>query len=336
MSSTPQRPLTQIDLSAVPDPSNAVTGQHAQRALTPDPPRRALQKRPARPAPPPHERAAKQGKWLTTDDVSAGLKPLATVQAASDGVSVLKFTAIKEESPWDSFREDYKLNLGGFVSVASDRELPHDSFIIKRFDGPDLAKKFQMLQRVRHNNFHDMRQCFSYNGSYYAVFQHMPISLDHVAKSPPYLNEHELAAILGQVVKGLVYLASNSLKHGSLCCSNILLNMKGEIKIAGQECCQEMASSGSSSRDIRALGIITMELMQKYAKDDGAIGIDDLERWPSDCNAVGFLSMTTSATHVDELLQHPLLKSGWEKGDIKWIVGLAMVSTHRGFTYHER
>ena len=46
-----------------------------------------------------------------------------------------------------------------------------------------------------------------------------------------------------------------------------------------------------------------MELMQKYTKDDGAIGVDDLERWPSDCNAVGFLSMTTSATSVDELLQ---------------------------------
>ncbi|KFY95932.1 hypothetical protein V498_03010 [Pseudogymnoascus sp. VKM F-4517 (FW-2822)] len=334
MSSTPQRRLTQIDLSAVPDPS-IVTAQHAQRAPT-DPPRRALQKRPARPARPSDERAAKQGKWLTTDNVSAGLRPLATVQAASDGVSVLEFTTIKQGSPWDRFREDYKLKLGVFVSIASDRNFPHDSFIIKSFDGPDLAKKFQMLQRVRHNNFHDMRQCFSYDGSYYAVFQHMPISLDHVAKSPPYLNEHELAAILGQIVKGLVYLASNSLEHGSLCCSNILLNTKGEVKITGQECCQEIASSGSLSRDIRALGIITMELMQKYAKDDGAIGVDDLKRWPSDCNAVGFLSMTTSATHVDELLQHPLLKSGWEKEDIKWIVWLAMVSTHRGFVYQER
>ena len=65
-----------------------------------------------------------------------------------------------------------------------------------------------------------------------------------------------------------------------------------------------MASSDRSrSRDIRALGNITMELMQKYTKDDGAIGVDDLERWPSDCNAVGFLSMTTSATSVDELLK---------------------------------
>lgn len=83
---------------------------------------------------------------------------------------MLEFTTIKQGSPWDCFREDYKLNLGVFVSIASDRKLPYDSFIIKSFDGPDLAKKFQMLQRVRHNYFHDMRQCFSYDGSYYAVF----------------------------------------------------------------------------------------------------------------------------------------------------------------------
>jgi hypothetical protein len=46
-----------------------------------------------------------------------------------------------------------------------------------------------------------------------------------------------------------------------------------------------------------------MELMQKYAKDDGAIGIEDLERWPSTSDAIGFLSMTTSASSVNELLQ---------------------------------
>ena len=33
-----------------------------------------------------------------------------------------------------------------------------------------------------------------------------------------------------------------------------------------------------------------MELMQKCSKDDDAIGVEDLERWPSDSKAVGFLS----------------------------------------------
>jgi hypothetical protein len=46
-----------------------------------------------------------------------------------------------------------------------------------------------------------------------------------------------------------------------------------------------------------------MELMQKYVKDGGAIGVEDLDRWPSDSNAVAFLSMTTSAPSLDELLK---------------------------------
>ena len=54
-------------------------------------------------------------------------------------------------------------------------------------------------------------------------------------------------------------------------------------------------------RDVEALGRIMVELMQKYPKEDGAVGIEDLERWPSDCDAVEFLSLTTSTASVNEL-----------------------------------
>ena len=52
-----------------------------------------------------------------------------------------------------------------------------------------------------------------------------------------------------------------------------------------------------------SLGCIAIELMQKYVKDDGAIGVEDLDRWPFDSNAVGFLSMTIFAPLLDELLK---------------------------------
>lgn len=52
---------------------------------------------------------------------------------------------------------------------------------------------------------------------------------------------------------------------------------------------------------MKALATITMELMQKYVKDDGVIGVDDVERWPVDSDAVGFLSATTSAGSIEEL-----------------------------------
>lgn len=44
-----------------------------------------------------------------------------------------------------------------------------------------------------------------------------------------------------------------------------------------------------------------MELMQKYVKDDGAVGIDNLDRWRTRPAAVEFLSLTTSAGSFEEL-----------------------------------
>lgn len=44
-----------------------------------------------------------------------------------------------------------------------------------------------------------------------------------------------------------------------------------------------------------------MELMQKYVKDDGAIGIDNLDRWRNRSAAIEFLSATTSAGSFEEL-----------------------------------
>ena len=94
-----------------------------------------------------------------------------------------------------------------------------------------------------------------------------------------------------------------------------------------------------------------MEIMQKYAKDDGAFGIENLDRWPSASDAVGLLSTTTSATSVHELLKvsitspfesHDLTslasaaQTSLEKEDLKWIVGLAAVAANRGFNYQER
>lgn len=93
-----------------------------------------------------------------------------------------------------------------------------------------------------------------------------------------------------------------------------------------------------------------MELMQKYAKDDGAIGIENLNRWPANSTAVKFLSMTTSAESVEELqqvkahrylsywqlsfcLQHALFKRPWRKEDLELLEELASFSVRRAYRY---
>jgi len=54
---------------------------------------------------------------------------------------------------------------------------------------------------------------------------------------------------------------------------------------------------------MKALSSITMELMQKYITEDEAVGVHNLHRWPSDSDAVGFLSATISAASAAELLE---------------------------------
>ncbi|KFY69053.1 hypothetical protein V496_00564 [Pseudogymnoascus sp. VKM F-4515 (FW-2607)] len=76
---------------------------------------------------------------------------------------------------------------------------------------------------------------------------------------------------------------------------------------------------------------ITMKLMQKSAYENGAGGAHDLERWPADCKAVDFLAKIQVARSFDELLD-----LSWKKEDLKWMVALAAVSSHRGFRYHEK
>ncbi|KAH6698189.1 kinase-like domain-containing protein [Leptodontidium sp. MPI-SDFR-AT-0119] len=263
----------------------------------------------------------------------SGRKDLAIVQAVEQGVSVLD-SSVNYESPWNSLRNDYELDLGGFVIIASDRGNGRNSFIVKRFSGPDMASKLRMLQRIRHVNFLSVVQRFSFENSYYAVFDHVSVSLEHVVASPPYLRICELAAILFQILEAVAYLERQNLEHGSLNCSNVLLSPQGVIKITYQEDCRDVTSSQTRLADVKAIGYIAMELMQKYHKDDGAIGLEDFSRYPSDSDAVDFLAATTSATSAEELLRHRLLRNDVQKEQLKWLVGIA-TTARIGFRYDE-
>ena len=68
------------------------------------------------------------------------------------------------------------------------------------------------------------------------------------------------------------------------------------IHAAGEQ--EHVQTSPDVKKDIKSLGIITMELIQGYAKEDGNIGLDKPERWP---RGMDFLSATVTASRVDAL-----------------------------------
>lgn len=75
------------------------------------------------------------------------------------------------------------------------------------------------------------------------------------------------------------------------------------LSIGGLELCVEHKANQSQDLSIKAVATITMELMQKYGKGDGVMGVDDLDRWPIDSDAFGFLATTSSSGSIEVLRQ---------------------------------
>ncbi|CAG9951681.1 unnamed protein product [Clonostachys rosea f. rosea IK726] len=64
-----------------------------------------------------------------------------------------------------------------------------------------------------------------------------------------------------------------------------------------------LRTRSNSSWGVEALGSIMMTLMQGYVKDDGVVGVDNLDRWRTDSRAVEFLSATTYVNDMNQLLK---------------------------------
>jgi hypothetical protein len=156
--------------------------------------------------------AARQddAKWKARESVSSsdsdaidpktGLMRLRLVEAVNSGVRAHEYIMTKDESPWRSYERIYQLRLGvgDRVNVAERKSPPFDIVTVRSFSGPRIEDKLYMLQRIRHPNFVLAFDAFKFEQSLYIVFEHMPISLQHIAGNP-HINELRLASILGQV-----------------------------------------------------------------------------------------------------------------------------------------
>ncbi|KFY68719.1 hypothetical protein V496_00863 [Pseudogymnoascus sp. VKM F-4515 (FW-2607)] len=237
----------------------------------------------------------------------------------------------RRESPWEVYEKVLDLDLNGFVTVAQ-RKARRSGFVaVRAFPVAAAEKTLYMHGRVRHANIVEALDAFTTETSFFIVLEHMPFSLDQIVQCAKYPTEKQLAAILIQILDGLVFLEREGLEHGSLDCSNIVLSTEGDVKIANQQCCDKSLRN-QEPRDVRALGIITMELMQKYTQDNGAVGVENLDRWPSDSDAVTFLSETTSAASARELREHALLQHDNQKEVLTGLIFVAEVTARRYYS----
>ncbi|CDM38392.1 Protein kinase-like domain [Penicillium roqueforti FM164] len=208
---------------------------------------------------------------------------------------------VRQESPWDTYREVITYQIAGKVTIATRRTRPSRMVAIRTYPQETARRLIHRFGRLEHTNVLSLYECYMHDDLAFFLVDDLPLTLAHVVAVPSvYPSEAELGSIICQILDGARYLALSGLAHQYLACDDILLGIDGILKI---DCTPDQ----SEAAYVAALPFITMRLMQKYDKDKGIIGVNDLDRWPIDSAAVGFLSATETAGSIKSLRNQPLL-----------------------------
>ena len=80
------------------------------------------------------------------------------------------------------------------------RKIPPVKLVHVRAFSIHAAEETLYLHRqLQHRNIVTALEAFTTDSGLYIVFEHMPLSLERIVRSPAYPDERQLAAILGQV-----------------------------------------------------------------------------------------------------------------------------------------
>jgi hypothetical protein len=103
------------------------------------------------------------------------------------------------ESPWKKYEKVYDLELGGPVEVAVRKAPPVELVHVRTFSKLAAEKTLHMFRQIQDRNIVAALDAFTTDDGLYVVLEYMHVSLEQIVRSPPYPDERQLAAILGQV-----------------------------------------------------------------------------------------------------------------------------------------
>ncbi|KAL4801662.1 hypothetical protein BDV18DRAFT_71497 [Aspergillus unguis] len=239
-----------------------------------------------------------------------------------------------DESPWSTYRVSYECDLAGPEYVCVRRSGSRAVRAIHQYPSEVADKILQILRDTRHENVVSALGCFRTPQALYTLGIFYPLTLGHVVACKAFPDQQQLAAIMTQVLNGFSYLIDHDLQHNSLDCSAILMNMEGEIQIARLDHFSARPPGKVQPKELFSIASVMMELMQKYVKGGGAVGVDNIERWPTDSAAVDFLSATTSASSMEGLKKHRLLtETNWSRHDLVGLAYFALISARTFYSY---
>ncbi|KAJ5544058.1 hypothetical protein N7494_005337 [Penicillium frequentans] len=179
---------------------------------------------------------------------------------------------VRQESPWDTYTPAVTYDVAGSVIIAAHRTRPSRVVAFRKFRRQDAKRFVDRFGRLEHANVVCVRKCFVDGDSMFALGDDLPLTLAHIVSCVGlYSTEVQLGSILPQMAR------------------------------ACWDYCMDCAPGQAEAAYLAALPSLTMRLMQKFDKEEGVAGVNDLERWPVDSNAVRSLSATATTVSIEYL-----------------------------------
>jgi hypothetical protein len=125
-------------------------------------------------------------------------KSLGLPQVVNLGDHTVRSPIVRDESPWDTFKEVFTCDLAGTVSIVVHRSRPSHVMAIRAFPG-DANTMLQRFRDIQHKNIIFAKEYYRHQNSLYGLFDDRPLTLEHLVACDVRLNEAQLASILSQV-----------------------------------------------------------------------------------------------------------------------------------------
>ncbi|KAH8655586.1 hypothetical protein BX600DRAFT_440095 [Xylariales sp. PMI_506] len=257
-----------------------------------------------------------------------------------EGADSRNYLETKPGLPWGAYEIAFqRQDLGGNVELAVEKASAR--FVnIRVFPSEAAEETLYWIRQIRNESFVTALETFTTNDFLYIVLEEMQITLSRVISCSRYPTQHQLGAILGQILDGLAYLETEGFEYTTLTWETILLNSKGEVKIGYQEFCRK-ATHENKSWAIKKIRLIANGLLHKDTRDPQPVGVQRSE-WLSCDDVLEFVAATTSARSAKELLKHEFFVSNgrkfqeWDKQSLMALVALADIQSYpREYYYRD-
>lgn len=138
-------------------------------------------------------------------------------------------STVEEEYPTAKYHKSYNVDQAGYGVIALKDVEEFPTALLKQRQIP----KAWTFREASHKNLVSLTEFYEESSSVYLVYEyvHLAIPLGSLAGIVNF-SEADIATVCREILNGLVYIHSKlGISHGSVDCSNILLNREGRIQL---------------------------------------------------------------------------------------------------------